>query len=198
MELEIKPRLRRKFLARRNSLDGRQIYELSNVIQNQIIDCSEFSSASVIGSYFPINSEVMTQNIITASLGRKQVGLPRIEEDEIRFYEITQFDWIEQLRTGRYGLREPTKSKDISDSIRLLIVPGTVFDTKGHRLGYGKGYYDRFISRVRRSGVPLFAIGLAFDFQLMEGTSLPYTRLDERMDMIVTERKIINVMKSNP
>lgn len=198
MVLDIKSLLRRKFLARRNSLAGRQIYELSKVIQDRVISCSEFSSAPVIGSYFPINSEVMTQNIVSSSLDRKQVGLPRIEGDEIRFYEIAQVDWIEQLRTGRYGLREPTKSKEISDSIRLLIVPGTVFDTSGHRLGYGKGYYDRFISHVRRSGIPLFTIGLAFDFQLMEGASLPYTRLDERMDMIVTERKIIKVMKSNP
>ena len=197
MVLDTKSRLRRKYLSRRNSLAGRQIYEMSKVIQDQVINCSEFWSAPVIGSYFPINSEVMTQNIISASLGRKQVGLPKIEEGEIRFYEIAQFDWMGQLRYGRYGLREPTKSKDISESIRLLIVPGTVFDTNGRRLGYGKGYYDRFISHVRRTGIPLFTIGLAFDFQLLNGVSLPYTRLDERVDMIVTERKIIKVMKSN-
>lgn len=198
MALDTKSHLRRKFLARRNSLSRPEIYELSKLIQNRVINCSEFLSACVIGSYFPINSEVLTQNIISACLGRKQVGLPKVEDGEIRFYEIARFDWIEQLCTGKYGLKEPNKSKEISDSIRLLLVPGTAFDTSGHRLGYGKGYYDRFISHFRRSGIPLFTIGLAFDFQLMEGASLPYTTLDEQVDMVVTDQKIIKVMKPNP
>lgn len=193
MVLDPKSRLRLEFLNRRKSLTLRQIYVWSKVIQDKIIYSPEFESSPTLGIYFPINSEVMTQNIIDAAIGKKGIGLPRIVKNEIKFFEIDQPDYTNHLTTGRYGLKEPIISKEISESITLLIVPGTVFDTNGYRLGYGKGYYDRFISDYRQRGRLAFAVGLAFDFQLID-QSLPYTPFDERMNIVVTERRRINVI----
>lgn len=191
-----KTRLRREFLERRNSLTVPQIRAWSSIIQDKVINRSEYKSASAIGVYFPFNSEVMTQAIIGTSLGRKKIGLPRIVGNQIKFYEIASFDWLDQLSVNKYGIKEPIISNDISESISLLIIPGTVFDSEGYRLGYGKGYYDRFISHMKQLEKPPFTIGLAFDLQIFDG-SLPYTKLDERMNMIVTERRIISVNRTN-
>lgn len=191
-----KTRLRKEFLDRRNSLTIPQIREWSSIIQDKVIHCSEYKSASAIGVYFPFNSEVMTQAIIERSLGRKKIGLPRIVGNQIKFYEIASFDWLDELSVNKYGIKEPIMFNDISESISLLIIPGTVFDSEGYRIGYGKGYYDRFISRMNQLEKPPFTIGLAFEVQIFDG-SLPYTKLDERMNMIVTERRIISVNSTN-
>ncbi|HEY7078552.1 MAG TPA: 5-formyltetrahydrofolate cyclo-ligase [Nitrososphaeraceae archaeon] len=197
MALDIKAKIRREYLVRRNSLAWHQVNEWSKIIQNKVINSVEFESASIVGSYFPINSEVLTQNIIEAALGRKRVGLPKVVDQEIRIYEIARVAWLNQLQPGKYGIKEPINCVDISELITLLIVPGIVFDTSGCRLGYGKGYYDRFISYLKRVGNPLLTIGLAFDFQLIEKSMLPCTEQDERMDMIITDRRTIKGMISN-
>ncbi|HEY7570947.1 MAG TPA: 5-formyltetrahydrofolate cyclo-ligase [Nitrososphaeraceae archaeon] len=197
MALDVKAKVRREFLVRRNSLAWQQIYESSSIIQDKVINSSEFGAATIVGSYFPINSEVLTQNIIEAALSHKRVGLPKVVGRDIRIYEIVQIAWQNQLRPGKYGIKEPFNCEDISELITLLIVPGTVFDLNGGRLGYGRGYYDRFISHLKHVGIPVFTIGLAFDFQLIEESTLPCTSQDERMDMIITDRRIIKGMKSN-
>jgi 5-formyltetrahydrofolate cyclo-ligase len=197
MAQDIKANVRRELLAKRNSLARHQIYEWSKIIQANVINSSEFGTATIVGSYYPINSEVLTQDIIKTALDRKRVGLPKVVGGEIRFYEVAQADWQNQLQLGKYGIKEPINSEDISELITLLIVPGTAFDMNGCRLGYGKGYYDRFISHLKQVGISVFIIGLAFDFQLIQESALPCTPQDERMDMIITDRRIIKGIKSN-
>lgn len=109
------------------------------------------------------------------------VALPRVEADKISFYEISSCD---HLSKSRWGILEPLPDRKITD-IDLLIVPGIAFDKMGRRLGYGRGYFDRYIGINK----PRFTIGLAYSFQLVE--SLPHYNHDQILDAIAIESKII-------
>jgi 5-formyltetrahydrofolate cyclo-ligase len=164
-------------LERRNRLTCQEIAKRSNSIQEFIINSKEFLQAKVVGAYFALGSEVTTELIIErAKTVGKKIALPRVEEDNIIFYELSS---IKFLIRGRFGIMEPPPYGHISD-IDILVVPGIAFDKKGNRLGYGKGYYDRLLSGKRT-----FSIGLAYSFQLLE--NLPYDRYDKRLDAIASE-----------
>ena len=164
-------------LKTRNILHASEIEKKSKLIQEFVINSNEFPSAKVVGAYFAFGSEVKTDLIIERSrMLNKKLVLPRVEEDKIRFYELTS---SKCLIRSRFGIMEPLPQKRES-KIDLLIVPGIAFDKKGYRLGYGKGYYDRLLSSKQT-----FSIGLAYSFQLLE--SLPHDRYDKRLDAIVIE-----------
>jgi 5-formyltetrahydrofolate cyclo-ligase len=164
-------------LERRNRLTCQEIAKRSNSIQEFVINSKEFLQAKVVGAYFALGSEVTTELIIErAKTVGKKIALPRVEEDNIIFYELSS---IKFLIRGRFGIMEPPPYGHISD-IDVLVVPGIAFDKKGNRLGYGKGYYDRLLSGKRT-----FSIGLAYSFQLLE--NLPYDRYDKRLDAIASE-----------
>jgi 5-formyltetrahydrofolate cyclo-ligase len=164
-------------LERRNRLTCQEIAKRSNSIQEFVINSKEFLQAKVVGAYFALGSEVTTELIIErAKTAGKKIALPRVEEDNIIFYELSS---IKFLIMGRFGIMEPPPYRHISD-IDVLVVPGIAFDKKGNRLGYGKGYYDRLLSGKRT-----FSIGLAYSFQLLE--NLPYDRYDKRLDAIASE-----------
>jgi 5-formyltetrahydrofolate cyclo-ligase len=164
-------------LERRNRLTCQEIAKRSNSIQEFVINSKEFLQAKVVGAYFALGSEVTTELLIErAKTVGKKIALPRVEEDNIIFYELSS---IKFLIRGRFGIMEPPPYGHISD-IDILVVPGIAFDKKGNRLGYGKGYYDRLLSGKRT-----FSIGLAYSFQLLE--NLPYDRYDKRLDAIASE-----------
>jgi 5-formyltetrahydrofolate cyclo-ligase len=164
-------------LERRNRLTCQEIAKRSNSIQEFVINSKEFLQAKVVGAYFALGSEVTTELIIErAKTVGKKIALPRVEEDNIIFYELSS---IKFLIRGRFGIMEPPPCGHIGD-IDILVVPGIAFDKKGNRLGYGKGYYDRLLSGKRT-----FSIGLAYSFQMLE--NLPYDRYDKRLDAIASE-----------
>jgi 5-formyltetrahydrofolate cyclo-ligase len=164
-------------LERRNRLTCQEIAKRSKSIQGFVINSKEFLQAKVVGAYFALGSEVTTELIIKrAKTVGKKIALPRVEEDNIIFYELSS---IKSLIRGRFGIMEPPPYGQMSD-IDILVVPGIAFDKKGNRLGYGKGYYDRLLSSKRT-----FSIGLAYSFQLLE--NLPYDRYDKRLDAIASE-----------
>jgi 5-formyltetrahydrofolate cyclo-ligase len=110
---------------------------------------------------------------------------------ELRLYEIKE---LSELSAGYMGIPEPAvtedRERDIND-VTLVIMPGAAFDPKGNRLGYGGGYYDRLLSRLRRK-IPLVA--LAYEEQLVD--SLPAGPHDIRVHMIVTDRRVIHCRKN--
>jgi 5-formyltetrahydrofolate cyclo-ligase len=166
-------------LERRNGLATEQIEEQSRPIQEHVINSKEFSSARVVGAYYPAGSEVRTLLIIDAAKkAGKRVALPRTEGERMVFYE---FDG--ELVEGRFGIKEPKPSSPV-DNIDVVLVPGVAFDLKGCRVGYGKGYYDRFLSMQH-----CFSMGLAYSFQVVE--ELPRGRFDRRLASLVTENGMI-------
>jgi 5-formyltetrahydrofolate cyclo-ligase len=171
----------------RDRLHASEITKRSKLIQELVMNSKKFHLSKVIGAYFALGSEVRTDLIIERGriLGKK-IALPRVNEDKITFYELSS---SKDLIRGRFGIMEPVPNNRV-DAIDLLLVPGIAFDKVGYRLGYGKGYYDRFLSGNR-----IFSIGLAYSFQLLE--KLPYDRHDKRLDAIASEDGILYIIPSD-
>jgi 5-formyltetrahydrofolate cyclo-ligase len=185
----IKNKIRQQILQKRNGLSKSEICKRSQVIQSHVINSSEYESARAIGAYFPTGSEVRTEHIISTALkNQKVVMLPKTRVDQIAFSRVFEADFREnKLVEGRFRILEPPRlSRDIRENIDLLIVPGIAFDKYGYRIGYGKGYYDRFIEENECR----FSIGLGFQFQLLNH-SLPYSGFDQRLDAIATESNML-------
>ncbi len=168
-------------LAKRDGQGQTQIARLSKAAQKSIIMSKKFRTAGSVGAYFAFGSEVRTDLIISEALKlSKTVALPRVEGESISFYQHSDSN---HLVKGRFGIMEPPPRIAIK-SIDLLIVPGIAFDRRGYRLGYGRGYYDKFLSKN-----PMISIGLAYSFQLIE--KLPHGSHDRRMDAIATENGVV-------
>lgn len=164
-------------LERRNALAAGEVTRRSKRVQEFLLNSKEFKSAKTIGAYYAFGSEVKTDLIIeqARSLGKK-IALPSVEGDGLTFYELSSGKYLVK---GRFGIMEPLPYGHV-EKIDLLMVPGIAFDKKGYRLGYGKGYYDKFLAKKKMA-----SIGLAYSFQLLE--SLPVDRHDEKLDAVATE-----------
>jgi 5-formyltetrahydrofolate cyclo-ligase len=151
------------------------------LVQQNVTKSKEFAQAKTVGAYFPKGSEVRTSLLMSAARKQgKQVALPKTEGYYMHFYEYNPND---DLMEGRFGIMEPAPKKPVH-KVDLLLVPGVAFDGKGCRIGYGKGYYDRFIA----AGLASFSIGLAYSFQVVK--ELPRGRFDRSLNAVATENGI--------
>ena len=142
------------------------------------------STNKKIGLYYPIGSEVSTIEIIQYLRKKKYtISLPVLEKNSrMSFYE-----WNKKspLKINNYGIPEPVKLKKTIPS--SLIIPIVAFDAKLNRLGYGGGFYDRFISKVEKTK-KILKIGLALSCQKIN--KVPTNRFDKKMNYILTENKV--------
>lgn len=181
--------IRKEMIKLRDLLGQAEIDRRSKLIQKYILSLESYQLASLIMSYVSFRSEVDTKNLIQTALhdkGRVVVPLCQPEGYELLPCEIESF---EELISGTWGILEPSKPcKNIVKhcEIDIVIIPGLSFDRNFNRLGYGAGYYDRFLPQLRRSAVK---IGIAYDFQLTD--SLPVGSHDITMDCIITESGIL-------
>ena len=146
------------------------------------IDKLNFKS---IGGYYPSNYEIDDLDILDL-LEKKnfKVSLPIIKKDnQMNFYSWSRND---PLKINKFGIPEPVSSKIFYPDI--LLVPLVAYDVSLNRLGYGGGYYDRYIEKIEKVKKVL-KIGLAFSFQKI--TSIPINQYDKRLDFIVTEKEIL-------
>jgi 5-formyltetrahydrofolate cyclo-ligase len=143
-----------------------------------------------VGAYYPKGSEVNTLDIINKVLKEQKIlALPATLGDKIFFYKISPMNYIngDQMILSKFGIKEPSPSPaDLIDDIDLLIVPGIAFDRKGYRIGYGRGFYDRYLQRKKCN----FSVGLGFELQLLN-ENLPHEKFDQRVNAIATEEKIV-------
>jgi len=181
---EQKSILRKEILYKRNSMNLDEISSKSKLIQENLIRDPEFTKAKSIGLYLPIGSEVETSRIITHVLNLGMILLlPRIVSHDLRYQIVEQKDFDKHMfDINKFGIKEP-KLKSLSvDFIDILIIPGIVFDNYGYRIGYGYGYYDRYMSNRKFSK----CIGLAFDFQFIK-SHIPIYSYDQKIDLLITE-----------
>jgi 5-formyltetrahydrofolate cyclo-ligase len=179
-----KDALRQAMLKIRNSLPVELLDEMSEEIQNKIIDMNEFTSANTVAAYHSIGSEVRTSRILNAVLQmNKRLALPKvIDETRIIFAEVK--DLNNDLQVGMYNIMEPKEHCLQVENIDLILVPGIAWDEHGHRVGYGQGYYDRYLAKINT-----FSIGLGYEFQVFE--EIQYGKNDFRVNMLVTDKRII-------
>jgi 5-formyltetrahydrofolate cyclo-ligase len=181
---EQKSILRKEILHKRNSMNLAEVSDKSKLIQENLIRDPEFIRAKSIGLYLPIGSEVETSCIITQVLNLGMILLlPRIVDHDLRYHIVTQKDFDKDMfDTNKFGIKEPKLQNSSVDFIDILIIPGIAFDNYGYRIGYGYGYYDRYISNKKFSK----CIGLAFDFQFIK-SHIPVFSYDQKIDLLITE-----------
>lgn len=178
-----KEEIRKEILEKRNKLDKEFVLSNSRVIQNKLTSINEYTNCECIYIYMDTNNEVITKDIIlNAFEDNKKVAIPKIINNNMEFYYIQN---INQTLVGSFGISEPTTTDIANDKNALIIMPGIAFDFLKHRIGYGKGFYDRYLNKNKS----LIKIALAFDFQIL--ASIPYDKNDISPDIIITEKRII-------
>ena len=182
---EAKKKVRNKIKASLEQLSDEKRVEYTNQISIQLFQLSEWKRAKVIGITIAIPPEVSTLHIIEQAWREgKKVVIPKCnpENKTMQFKEITSF---EQLESVYSGLLEPVEAtlKANAEEIDLLIVPGLAFTKDGYRLGFGGGYYDRFLSSYKGT-----TIALAYECQLID--KLPLELHDIPVQQVVTADKV--------
>lgn len=188
-----KQRIRSEIKRFRKEMLPSQAKEWNDIILHKLINSAAFNESNTIYTYVSMEHETDTKKLIAHTLDSgKRAAVPRVEGDFIRFYYITS---LSDLTPGCMGILEPQKGMKPAYSAfdmkngTVFVLPGLAFDRAGGRVGYGGGFYDRFLSEY-----PGFKkTALAFSFQVME--SVPSEPFDIRMDFIITEQEDIYVIK---
>ena len=180
-----KQNIRKQFLNCRKQLGLSTYSRLSQQAQRQLIGSECFAQAKALALYSSIYNEVATKEIFAAARElNKRTFYPRVVDAELEFMEV---DAVNELRLGAFGVAEPLSGVSVPVAeLDLIVVPGVAFDLKGHRVGYGRGFYDRQLAG-RPAGA--IAVGLCFEMQLSD--SLPTEDHDQALDFIATETRFI-------
>lgn len=183
---KVKTELRNGFKTKRTDMPDRVKIAMDSEIQSRFLTLRQYIHCKTVFTYVSKDIEVDTIAIIRAAwLNGKRVAVPKCISStrEMEFYYITSMD---DLENGAFGVLEPVpdKCEKVTDfSKGLCIVPGLSFDAEGFRLGYGKGYYDRFLSKFEGD-----TVGLCYSNCIK--WKLPHGYYDKPVDMIVTDRYI--------
>jgi len=189
-----KAELRRHLLARRAMLTPAEIAQYSTVIAAHVCALPSFCVSHTVMVYMALPQEVQTMPIITqARQAQKRVTVPVIRGQGLVAVALSEPPT--QLRRGRFGILEPCGPQRVihPQEIGCIAVPGIAFDTRGGRLGFGKGYYDRFL---RQLPATTYRCGLAFGIQVVP--YVPQAPHDICMHGIVTEQGCIPCMHALP
>ena len=184
-----KKSLRARMLAIRRELSDAQWLDSSIKAQERLLQIDRFLQSKCIAIYSPVQRELDTNLLFNAArVDGKKVLYPKVCGTELVFSEVTD---QQELVSGCFGICEPginAKEHGLA-AVDLMVVPGVAFDLNGHRLGFGKGFYDRCLADQRGS---MLLVGFCHDFQLQE--RIPVEDHDIRMDLIITEKRVVEVV----
>ena len=155
--METKKDIRKRVLEKRNQISKEDWEERSRRIYDKVVTHPFFLEAETIYCYVDYRAEVSTKKLMeTAWECGKKVAVPKVEGDELKFYYIRSFA---DLEDGYKGILEPKQNFPADAQTALVLLPGVAFDRTCKRIGYGKGFYDRFLCRHAH----YHTIALAFD-----------------------------------
>ncbi len=183
--------LRKDILTARSRLTADELRKKSSTIQSRLLNLKEIINSNTIFVYVSFRSEVETLNLIKTFLNLGKivtVPITRVKEKRLDAIQIT--DPKTDLVPGYCNIPEPEeelclRQKVDPADIDVILLPGSVFDERAGRFGYGGGYYDRFVSAIPGA----LRVGLAFDLQIVE--KAPLQDHDEILDLVITETRII-------
>lgn len=186
-----KKELRKEAKIYRNSLSENDRLDKSRKIISNLKNLKDFQKADVILMYASLPGEVETLRLIQELLeeGKKAVYCPVTIGDEMEFYRIFTLDG---LKEGNFHVLEPEPIKENlfipQENIKFsIIIPGLMFDKRGNRLGYGKGYYDKYLAKLPGdAAVTTFALS----YGAMVKDEMPKEETDQKIDYIVTEEEL--------
>jgi 5-formyltetrahydrofolate cyclo-ligase len=181
-----KSSLRNILLKKRDNTSFDLLEIASGKIQKRLKNIYAFKDAQKIGLYYPIGSEILTQDIIQELLSdAKEVFLPKVIGDKMEFRKITDFS---SLENGSFDIMEPKDGCQADNELDVIIVPTVAITPEGVRLGYGHGFYDRFLAENKT-----ITISLTLEKQIVK--NIPRTEYDKTMDWIVTEDRILQTQR---
>lgn len=190
--LSQKKELRKEAKSYRKSLSENDRLDKSSTIISNLKALKEFQKAEVILMYASLPDEVETLSLIRelTEKGKKSVYCPVTQGDEMEFYRISSVD---DLKEGNFHVFEPEPLAEKllgfqKDVHYCMLMPGLMFDKRGNRLGYGKGYYDKYLARVPKD-VNLTTVALSYDAMVKD--AIPAEETDWRADYIVTKNEVI-------
>ena len=157
-----KKQLRRAIRERKRAMSPAEIEEKSRILGEKLAASEAYRQAKTIYGYLPYNQEVRTVPMLQSALqDGKRVAVPNVYGDEMKFIYL---DDLSRVMKGYAGIPEPIDDGPIADDpTALVLMPGLAFDPQGHRIGYGGGFYDRFLAS--EPGHPTLA--LCYDFQML-------------------------------
>lgn len=186
--LEQKKEIRKKIKELKLSFDNIQLQYFSNIICNKITQNEHFISSKYIFLYNSLPYEVITDSLLQFRDQGKIIVLPVVVGEEMVLKEYIP----SKLKKGYMNILEPVQDEIIDPKlIQLAIIPGIAFDSNCNRLGRGKGYYDRLLSKIN-----CYKIGICFDFQIVE--NIPIESNDVKMDMVITDCNVYNYTQECP
>ena len=176
-----KTELRKQMLVKRDAISESERMEKSKIIMRMLLELDEFKSAKCIAFYVSKGSEVATLDMIKNALALdKEVLVPHTNH-EIELIKFTSFD---DLAPAKFGILEPKTKIKSERAPDLIIVPGLAFDLDLHRLGYGKGHYDKLLKTL--NGI---RTGICFDIQIVD--KIPRHEHDQKIDVVVSDKRLL-------
>lgn len=180
--METKKDIRNNVLKIRSAISEKEWEEKSHLIYEKVIAHPFFLNADAVYCYVDYNHEADTHAIIEKAWKlHKKTAVPKVNGDSMEFYYIKSFS---ELQEGHFHILEPAAAFPAADENVLVIMPGTAFDEKRNRIGYGKGYYDKYLQKHTNYRT----MAIAFDFQIVE--FIPADAYDICPEVIVTEEKL--------
>lgn len=183
--------LRKRILGARDGLTAESRREKSGAVMENFWSLPEIQQWSTLFIYVDFRSEVETLELIQRCLARGiRVAVPLVDAKAVRMIPLLIKDPEQDLVSGYYDIPEPDPKKTTlvdAGEIDAVVIPGSVFDIYGGRLGYGGGYYDRFLVNDAPQAK---RIGFAFEMQIVE--KVPVEPHDQPLDILITEKRIVN------
>ena len=185
-----KKQIRNHMLEKRECTSEDYLNIATRQISNAILASKEFTNAKSIGAYYSIGSEIPTQMLIVEMMKRgKNVYLPRVtNETKMEFALVLP---TSKLRSSKFftEIMEPEPKAHVTDHMDMILVPAIAASYNGYRLGYGHGYYDRYLTEYDKIKDTVI-IALLLEKQLVK--KLPVDKHDIKTDMIITEKRTIS------
>jgi 5-formyltetrahydrofolate cyclo-ligase len=177
--------IRATMLQRRSTLLPDQVARLSHFAQQRLLASELFATSQGLALYSPVRNETATNKIFDVACRQgKKIYYPRVAGENLEFVQINS---QAQLVSGPFGVLEPAAILRSSRQVpELILVPGIAFDRHGHRLGYGRGFYDRYLACCSDH---IVRVGFAYSFQLCD--ALPVDAYDQPVDVLVTDTQTI-------
>lgn len=177
--------LRKQMRAIRAALPASACEARSKRIADRILALDEVRDARTILAFASIRNEVRTRALIEAlHAAGKTVALPRVVDDALVLHRVNRGDNLEE---GSFSVPEPSPAAPVVEpaSVEVALVPALAVDSRGYRIGYGGGFYDRLLPQLRDART----CAVAFDFQLI--AEVPELPFDEAVDIVVTDARVI-------
>lgn len=173
-----KKQLRSIIREKKRAMTPEEIREKSRILMEKLLNTEQYRKAHTLYGYLSYNQEVQTLPILERALADgKRVAVPKVYGEEMRFLYLED---LSQVAPGFGGIPEPIADSPVAeDPYALVLMPGLAFDREGHRIGYGGGFYDRFLAKEPEHP----KVALCYEFQMVE--NLPVEEFDVPVDLVL-------------